>query len=62
MESGASSLEKSRDLLFDLVLEQAEVFFFETGNEAIQRIGDRHIDLDQRGVDPDAPGTLLQHR
>ena len=34
------------------------MFFFETGDEAIQRIGDRHVDLNQRGVDANAGAPI----
>ena len=49
METGTSSLESVTNFLLDAVFEDAEIFFFQAGDQAIQRIGDR--DVDERHAD-----------
>ena len=53
-----------RDLLLALVFEHAEVFLLQARDEAVQRIGHRHRNQHQRGVDADvaAPDVVRAAR
>ena len=45
---------EGRDLLLSLFFEELEVFFFQAGDEAVQRIGDGDVDQNEVRVDADA--------
>ena len=53
MESGASSLREISSPSARLCLRKHGIFLIETGDEAVQRIGDGHRNLNDRGVDAD---------
>ena len=48
---------ESRDLLFGFVLEELEVFGFEAGDEAVERVGDGDVDEDEVRVDANGGGA-----
>ena len=54
---GSVLARKVQDLLLDLVLEKPEMLFLQACDEAVQRIGNRHVDLHQGGVDAKPVGA-----
>ncbi len=62
IETGASSLEKCRDLLLVLAFKELEVLFVEAGDQAVHGIRNRDRHQNQVHVDLEGLGVGLQRR